>query len=95
MKENLRNLSEIKETSQVVRNDITQAEQERLLLRIANRRKVREILHISKGNGQTLKCEENPVLVPLLEYPFVEARIFVNEEGEVFNAIHICKKIHR
>ena len=83
------------ETSQVVRNDITQAEQERLLLRIANRRKVRETLHISKGNGRTLKCEENPMLVPLLEYPFVEARIFVNEEGEVFKAIHIYKKIHR
>lgn len=74
MKENLRNVREIKDTSQVVRN-ITQAEQEKLSLRIANGRKLREILHIMKGNGRTLKCEENPMLVPLLEYPFMEPNI--------------------
>ena len=41
----------------------------------ANKRKIEEIIHVSKGSGQRLKCEENPLLVPLLEYAFIEADI--------------------
>ena len=63
-KENLRKFREIKDTGQVVRNDMTNAEQRRLSLRIANRRKLKEILHVLKGSGRTL-----------LEYAFMEADI--------------------
>ena len=75
--------------SQVVRNDITQAKQERLSLRIVNRRKLREILPISKGNGGTLKCKENPMLVPLLEYPFMEANICEQGRGGLQSYPHM------
>ena len=70
-----RRFREIEQTWQVVRNDIKNEEQRKLALRIANKRKLKEILHVSKGSGRKLKCEENPMLVPLLEYVFMEADI--------------------
>lgn len=48
---------EIKETSQVLSNDLTNEEQRRITLRIANKRKLKEILRVSKGHGCMLKCE--------------------------------------
>jgi len=42
---------------------------------IADRRKAKEILHVSKGSGHMLKCKENSVVVPLLDYAFMEANI--------------------
>lgn len=48
---------EIKETSQVLSNDLTNEEQRRITLRIANKRKLKEILRVSKGRGCMLKCE--------------------------------------
>lgn len=54
---------------------MTNEEQRRLALRIANKRELKEILHVSKGSGRKLKCEENTMLVPLLEYAFMEADI--------------------
>ena len=62
-------------TCQVVRNDMTNEQQRRLALRIANRRKLNKILQVSAGRGRRLKCEENPSLVPLLEYAFMETDI--------------------
>ena len=73
--ENLRRFRDIKETSRVMRNDMTNEQQRTLTLRIANKRKLKEILHASKGRGRTFKCEENPMLVPLLEYAFLEGDI--------------------
>lgn len=60
---------------------MTNAQQRTLSLRIANKRKAEEILHVSKGRGRRLKCEENPLFVPLLEYAFMEADI--RERGGV------------
>lgn len=89
LKENLRKFREIKDTSQVVRNDMTNAEQRRLSLRIANQRKLKEILHVSKGSGRTCKCEENLCLSLFWNTPSWKP-IFVNEEGEAFKATHAC-----
>jgi hypothetical protein len=69
---NLSKYEDIKITSQVVRNDMTNENQHKLSLRIANKRKSMEILHIQPGRGRILKCEENESLVPLLEYAFME-----------------------
>lgn len=54
---------------------MTNADQRRLSKRIADRRKAKEILHVSKGSGRMLKCKENSMLVPLLEYAFMEGDI--------------------
>lgn len=80
-KENLRAFGDIRKTSQVVRNDMTNEGQRKLAIRIANKRKMKEILHISAGRGRRLKCEENPMLVPLLEYAFMEADILEGGGG--------------
>lgn len=80
-KENLRTFRDINKTSQVVRNDMTNEQQRRLALRIANKRKVKEILHVAPGRGRKLKCEENPMLVPLLEYAFMEADVIAGGGG--------------
>ena len=80
-KENLRAFGDIRKTSQVVRNDMTNEGQRKLAIRIANKRKMKEILHISAGRGRRLKCEENPMLVPLLEYAFMEADILEGSGG--------------
>jgi hypothetical protein len=45
--------------------------QRKLSLRIANKRKSMEILHVQPGRGRILKCEENESLVPLVEYAFM------------------------
>jgi hypothetical protein len=68
----LNTFQEIKVTSQVVRNDMTNANQRKLALRIANKRKCKEILHVAEGRGRILKCEENTYLVPLIEYAFMD-----------------------
>ena len=81
LKENLNRFKDIKATSQVVRNDMINAQQRTLSLRIANKRKAEEILHVSKGRGRRLNCEENSLFVPLLEYAFMEADI--RERGGV------------
>ena len=45
-KQNLRAFGGIRKTSQVVRNDMTNEQQRKLAIRIANKRKLKEILHI-------------------------------------------------
>ena len=69
---NLNKFNNIRVTSQVVRNDMTNKQQAALTERIINKRKIKEILHIKPGRGRKLKCEENPNLAPLLEYAFME-----------------------
>lgn len=80
-KENLCAFRGIRKTSQVVRNDMTNEQQRKLAIRIANKRKLKEILHIAPGRGRKLKCEENPMLVPLLEYAFMEADVIEGGGG--------------
>ena len=60
---------------------MTNEQQRTLAIRIANKRKLKEILHIAPGRGRRLKCEENDMLVPLLEYAFMEADIIVGGGG--------------
>lgn len=48
---------EIKQTSQIVRNDLTNEQQHQLQKRIVSARKVKEIKTISKGRGRKLKSE--------------------------------------
>ena len=81
LKSNLGRFKEIKETSQVVRNDMTNTNQHKLALRIVNKRKCKEILHVAEGRGRILKCEENKSLIPLLEYAFMDDDI--SERGGV------------
>lgn len=80
-KENLCAFRGIRKTSQVVRNDMTNEQQRKLAIRIANKRKLKEIFHIAPGRGRKLKCEENPMLVPLLEYAFMEADVIEGGGG--------------
>lgn len=80
-KENLCAFRDIRKTSQVVRNDMTNEQQRKLAIRIANNRKLKEILHIAPGRGRKLKCVENPMLVPLLEYAFMEADVIEGGGG--------------
>ena len=42
---------------------------------------MKEILHIAPRHGCKLKCKENPMLVPLLEYAFMEADIIEGGGG--------------
>lgn len=72
---NLNNFNNIRVTSQVVRNDMSNRQQSALTERIISKRKVKEILHVKPGRGRKLKCEENPNLAPLLEYAFMESGI--------------------
>ena len=60
---------------------MTNEQQRKLAIRIANKRKLKEILHIAPGRGRRLKCEENPMLVPLLEYAFMEADVIEGGGG--------------
>lgn len=78
---NLNRLINIKATFQVVRNNMTNAKQRAISLRIGNKRKAQEILHVSRGPGHRLNCEENMFFMPLLEYYFMESDI--RERGDV------------
>ena len=46
-------------------------ERHKLAIIIANKKKLKEILHIAAVCGCRLKCAENPFLVPLLECAFM------------------------
>ena len=64
---NLKKFNNIRVSSQVVRNDMTNMQQAALTERIINK-----ILHVKPGRGRKLKCEENMNLAPLLEYTLME-----------------------
>ena len=60
---------------------MTNEQQRKLAIRIANKRKLKEILHIAPGHGHKLKCEETSMLVSLLEYAFTEADVIEGGGG--------------
>eukprot|EP00112_Aurelia_sp_Birch-Aquarium-sp1_P021266 Seg568.7 transcript_id=Seg568.7/GoldUCD/mRNA.D3Y31 product=Vertnin protein_id=Seg568.7/GoldUCD/D3Y31 len=61
---------DIKITSQVVRNDMTNAQQNQLTRRIASKRKHTQMRTIAEGRGCHLKCDEFPDLAATLECLF-------------------------
>ena len=69
---NLQKYSDIKTTSQVVRNDLSNLQQHRLTQRIISKCKVQEIRTIAEGRGRKLKSTEFPELGLVLEYAFGE-----------------------
>ena len=64
--------NEIKETSQIVRTDLTNEQQYQLTRRIVSARKMKEIKSIAEGRGRKLKIEHFPQLSIALEYAFGE-----------------------
>ena len=60
----------IQTTSQVVRNDMTNAQQNQLTRRIAAKRKHTQMRTIAEGHGRNLKCDEFPDLAATLECLF-------------------------
>lgn len=62
----------IRKTSQIVRNDMTNPQQNQLTERIISRRKLQEIRTIAPGRGRKLKCSEYPEMAAVLEYAFGE-----------------------
>ena len=69
---NLEHFSQIKQTSQVLRSDMTISQQHLLTQRIINRRKVNEIKTIAKGRRRKLKAHQFPELGIALEHAFGE-----------------------
>ena len=64
--------SNITQTSQIVRSDLTNTQQYRMTQRIISSRKIKEIQTIAKGRGRKLKSEMFPELSVALEYAFGE-----------------------
>ena len=62
--------SELKKTSQVVRNDMTNEKQALLQRRIAAKRKHKEMRTIAQGRGAILKCKQFPDLAAVMECLF-------------------------
>ena len=75
----LKTYDDIKRTSQIVRNDLTNKQQYQLQNRIISARKLKEIKTIAKGRGRKLKIEQFPQLATALEYAFGE--LDVSEGG--------------
>ena len=69
---NLDRYGHIRETSQIVRNDLDVRQQHLLTERIIYARKLKEIRTIQKGRGRKLKSHEFPELAAVLEYAFGE-----------------------
>ena len=74
-KTNLKKFSSVKESSQIVRNDMTNIQQYRLTQRIISTRKRKEIRTIAEGRGRKLKCDVFPELKIALQYAFGELDI--------------------
>ena len=64
--------SNITQTSQIVRSDLTNTQQYRMTQRIISSRKIKEIQTIAKGRGRKLKSEMFPELSVAVEYAFGE-----------------------
>ena len=63
---------DIRKTSQIVRNDLTNAQQYKLMERFISSRKLKEIRTTSEGSGRKLKSQEYPELAAVLSYAFGE-----------------------
>ena len=71
----------IRRTSQMVRNDLTNAQQHRLTERIIFQRKCKEIRVIAEGRGRKLKCSQYPDLANVLTYAFGELDVLQGGGG--------------
>ena len=72
LKANIATFQEIKKTSQVVRNDMTNSQQSRLQKRIVQRIKDNRMKSRVEQRGRMMKCEGWPELAHTLEYIFGE-----------------------
>ena len=75
----LEEYAEIRQTSQMVRNDLTVEQQRRLTEQVISARKLKEIKTIAKGRGRKLKTDQFPELPTVLLYAFGEYN--VKEDG--------------
>ena len=71
-KSNLHEYTNIRSSSQVVRNDMTNSQQYKFTEHIISTRKLREIKTISQGRGRKLKSQLFPELATVLSYAFGE-----------------------
>ncbi len=71
----------IRQTSQVVRNDMTCKQQHLFTQRMISARKLKEIRIIAAGRGRHLKADEFPELGAVLQYAFGERDIRENSGG--------------
>ena len=62
----LHKYSGIKQTSQIVRNDLTNVQQYQLQRRIISARKLKEIKTISTGRGRKLRSNNFPIIMIML-----------------------------
>ena len=72
LQSNLQKYSAIRQTSQIVRSDLTNTQQYQLTQRVIARRKLNEIRTISEGRGRKLKSDQFPQLGVAIEYAFGE-----------------------
>ena len=75
----LKEYAEIRLTSQIVRSDMTAAQQYRLTERVISARKLKEIKTIGEGRRRKLKIKDFPELPTVLLYAFGEYT--VREDG--------------
>ena len=68
----LKHFTDIKVTSQTVRNDMTVSQQHAHVQRKTKQRKEKDLKTIAEGRGRKLKCEEFPELTRYIEYCFGE-----------------------
>lgn len=66
----LKHFTDIKVTSQTVRNDMTVSQQHAHVQWKTKQRKEKDLKTIAKGRGRKLKCEEFPELTRYIEYCF-------------------------
>ena len=72
VRSHLKLYTDIRTTSQIVRNDLTISQQQKLTERIISARKVNEVKTIAEGRGRKLKSKEFPELAAVLSYAFGE-----------------------
>ena len=68
----LKHFTDIKVTSQTVRNDMTVSQQHAHVQRETKQRKEKDLKTIAERRGRKLKCEEFPVLTRYIKYCFGE-----------------------
>ena len=66
----LKHFTDIKVTSQTVRNDMTVSQQHAHVQQETKQRKEKDLKTIAEGRGRKLKCEEFPVLTRYIEHCF-------------------------
>ena len=77
----LKHFTDIKVTSQTVRNGMTDFQQHAHVQRKRKQRKEKDLKTIAEGRGRKLKCEEFPELTRYIEYCFSEGDRVVRGGG--------------